>query len=97
MINPGHRAYRPVRRLRADVERHEGLLRTLVRERFEADVPLEFHFMYAGYDSTNRRLILRYFAYNPVPIEIAGWQVQLVYSLPATRLCAAFVEALPLE
>lgn len=97
MISVNHRAHRPVKRLRSDVERHEAWLRRAVRDRLDADVPLEFRFMYAGYDSVNRRLLLRYFAPNPDPMEIAGWQVQLVYSGRCPQLREAWVEALPLE
>lgn len=97
MINFNHRSHRSVKRLRSDVERHEAWLRRAVRDRLDANVPLEFRFMYAGYDSVNRRLLLRYFAPNPNPMEIAGWQVQLVYSGRCPRLREVWVEALPLE
>jgi len=96
-IDANDRAHRPVKRLRTDVERHETWLRSAVRYRLDVDVPLEFRFMYAGYDSVNRRLLLRYFAPNPDPMEIAGWQVQLVYSGRCPQLREVWVEALPLE
>jgi hypothetical protein len=83
--------------LRADVESHEQILRKLVRERIPVKSPLEFQFMYSGEDSRNRRLILRYFARAAVQDEIAGWQVQLVYSLPSLRPEHAYVQAVPLE
>jgi hypothetical protein len=83
--------------LRADVEAHEQVLRKLVRDRLEVKSPLEFRFMYVGHDSVNRRLILRYFARAAVPNEIAGWQAQLVYSLPSLRPMHAYVQAVPLE
>ena len=83
--------------LRADVEAHERVLRKLVRERISVKSPLEFQFMYVGQDSANRRLILRYFSRAAVQNEIAGWQVQLVYSLPSLRPVHAYVQPLPLE
>ena len=83
--------------LRADVEAHESVLRKLMRERISVKSPLEFQFMYVGQDSANRRLILRYFSRAAVQNEIAGWQVQLVYSLPSLRAVHAYVQALPLE
>ena len=83
--------------LRADIEAHENVLRRIVRDRISAKSPLEFQFMYAGHDSTGDRLVLRYFARAAVPDEIAGWQVQLVYSLPALLPVHAYVKALPLE
>jgi hypothetical protein len=84
-------------RLRTDVETHEQVLRRLVRDRLEVKSPLEFQFMYVGYDSVNHRLILRYFARAAVQKEIAGWQTQLVYSLPSLRPMHAYVQAVPLE
>ena len=83
--------------LRADVESHEQILRKLVRERISVKSPLEFQFMYVGHDSVNRRLILRYFARAAIQNEIAGWQAQLVYSLPSLRPVHAYVQAVPLE
>jgi hypothetical protein len=83
--------------LRADVESHEQVLRKLVRDRLPVKSPLEFQFMYVGHDSLNRRLILRYFSRADVPRELAGWQVQLVYSLPTLRPVHAYVQAVPLE
>jgi hypothetical protein len=83
--------------LRADVEAHEPVLRKLVRDHLAVKSPLEFQFMYVGYDSVNHRLILRYFARAAVQNEIAGWQAQLVYSLPSLRPMHAYVQAVPLE
>ena len=83
--------------LRADAEAHEQILRKLVRERMSAKSPLEFQFMYAGHDSLNRQLVLRYFARAADQTEFAGWQVQLVYSLPSLRPVHAYVQAVPLE
>ena len=83
--------------LRADVEGHESVLRRLVRERISVKSPLEFQLMYVAQDSAKQRLILRYFSRAPVQNDIAGWQVQLVYSLPSLRPVHAFVQALPLE
>jgi len=84
-------------RLRADIEAHESVLRRIVRDRISVKSPLEFQFMYIGQDSANRRLILRYFSRAAIQNEIAGWQVQLVYSLPPLRPVHAYVQALPLE
>jgi hypothetical protein len=83
--------------LRADIEAHEQVLRKLVRDHLEVKSPLEFQFMYVGRDSVNHRLILRYFARAAVQREIAGWQAQLVYSLPSLRPLHAYVQAVPLE
>ena len=83
--------------LRADIEAHESVLRKLVRERISVKSPLEFQFMYVAQDSANRRLVFRYFSRAAVQTEIAGWQAQLVYSLPSLRPVHAYVQALPLE
>lgn len=83
--------------LRTDVEARESVLRRLVRDHLEVKSPLEFHFMYVGHDSVKQRLVLRYFARAAVQNEIAGWQVQLVYSLPSLRPAHAYVQAVPLE
>ena len=83
--------------LRADVEAHEQILRRLVRERISVKSPLEFQFMYVGHDSLNGQLILRYFSRAADQREFAGWQVQLVYSLPSLRPAHAYVQAVPLE
>jgi hypothetical protein len=83
--------------LRADAEAHEQILRKLVRERMSAKSPLEFQFMYAGHDSLNSQLVLRYFARAADQTEFAGWQVQLVYSLPSLQPVHAYVQAVPLE
>ena len=83
--------------LRADVEAHEQILRKLVRERISVKSPLEFQFMYVGHDSLNHQLILRYFSRAADQREFAGWQVQLVYSLPSLKPVRAYVQAVPLE
>ena len=83
--------------LRADAESHEQVLRRLLRDRITVKSPLEFQFMYVGYDSLHSRLILRYFSRAVIQKEIAGWQVQLVYSLPRLRPVHAYVQAVPLE
>jgi hypothetical protein len=83
--------------LRTDIESHEQILRKLVRDHLAVKSPLEFQFMYVGQDSANDRLILRYFARAAVQREIAGWQAQLVYSLPALRPVHAYVQPVPLE
>jgi len=83
--------------LRSDVESHEQILRKLVRERISVKSPLEFQFMYVGHDSLNHQLILRYFSRAADQREFAGWQVQLVYSLPSLQPVHAYVQAVPLE
>ncbi len=83
---------------RADVERHEGVLRKLVRERFDAyKIPLEFKYMYTGLDRTSNIAVLRYFAFHPHPVEIAGWEVFLAYRLSDGRLAKVYVSEVPLE
>ena len=83
--------------LRTDVEAHKQVLSKLVHDHIAVKSPLEFRFMYVGHDSLNDRLILRYFARAAVQKEIAGWQAQLVYSLPSCQPVHAYVQAVPLE
>ncbi len=97
MLSGDHPLVHRTERLRRDVESHEYLVRQLARGRFDIRPPLEFVFMYVGYDSLNSNVILRYFARNPDPVVYAGWQVQLVYALPPLRLVRAYVEQVPLE
>jgi hypothetical protein len=97
MLSGDHPLARKADRLRQDVESHESFIRHLTRSRFDIRPPLEFSFMYVAYDSASSSLVLRYFARNPEPVIFAGWQVQLVYSLPALRLARAYVEEVPLE
>jgi hypothetical protein len=97
MLSSDHPLSNRATPLRADVEAHENVVRKLVRHRIPVKSPLEFHFMYVGHDSVNNRLILRYFSRAAVQDEIAGWQVQLVYSLPHLRPEHAYVQAMPLE
>jgi len=97
MLSPDHPLSAKAALLRADVESHEQVLRKLVRDRISAKSPLEFQLMYVAQDSVNRQLVLRYFSRAAVQQEIAGWQVQLVYSLPSLRPVRAYVQAVPLE
>ncbi len=97
LLSSGHQLSVKAGPLRADVESHERILRVLVRDRISAKSPLEFHFMYVGLDSVSNRLVLRYFARAGDQREFAGWQVQIVYTLPSLRLERAYVEAVPLE
>jgi len=97
MLSGEHRLVRKTEWLRHDVESNESLIRQLARSRFDIRPPLEFMFMYVGYDSLNSNVILRYFARDPDPVIYAGWQIQLVYALPALRLVRAYVEQVPLE
>ncbi|MGB9742638.1 MAG: hypothetical protein ACP5JB_00385 [candidate division WOR-3 bacterium] len=96
-LTPKHNLLNKTTLLRRDIEAHEPWLRQLVRQHYAVKSPLEFSFSYAGIDSLNRRLIIRYFAPNPNPDEIAGWQVQFVYRLPRLILECIYIWAVPLE
>jgi len=97
ILSSNHPLAVKARPLCADVEAHEPVLRRLVRDRLSVKSPLEFQFMYVGHDSLHGRLILRSFARAAMPTEIAGWQTQLVYSLPSLQPVQAYVEPVPLE
>ncbi|MGQ9707298.1 MAG: hypothetical protein ACUVUR_00270 [bacterium] len=96
-LSPTHTYYEKIKDLREDIESNEPILRKLIREHIPVKSPLEFNFSYAGIDSVNHRLILRYFAPNLRSEEIAGWQVQIIYRLPGPILERAFVWSVPLE
>lgn len=96
-LSPDHPLQPQISVLRQDIEANENLLRQLVRQRYDVKSPLEFRFSYAGLDSANSRLIIRYFAPDAQPHELAGWQVQLVYRLPKLTLDSIYVWAVPLE
>lgn len=93
----GHCLHKKVPALRHDIEANEQILRQLVRKQIAVKSPLEFSFSSAGYDSINNRIILRYFAPNPKPEEIAGWQIQFIYRLPNYLIDRAYVWTVPLE
>lgn len=96
-LPPYHPLNSRISALRQDIEAHENLLRQLVREHYDVKSPLEFRFSYAGLDSAHSRLVIRYFA-PAFPLDkIAGWQVQLIYSLPKLTLTSLYVWAVPLE
>jgi hypothetical protein len=97
MLSSDHPLFVKTATLRADAEAHEQILRKLVRDRISVKSPLEFQFMFAAQDSLNHQLILRYFSRAADQTEFAGWQVQLVYSLPSLRPVHAYVQAVPLE
>ncbi len=97
MLSGGHPVVKKSEAWCKDIECHEKVLRRIVREHFDVKTPLEFDYMYTGFDSTRNAAIVRYFAFNADPIEIAGWEVLLVYALSSGRLAQAFVAAVPLE
>lgn len=96
-LPPDHPLQPRVPVLRQDIEANENLLRRLVRERYDVKSPLEFRFSYAGLDSVNSRLVIRYFAPDAQQHELAGWQVQFIYRLPKLALDSVYVWAVPLE
>ncbi|MEO0020855.1 MAG: hypothetical protein ABIK48_01595 [candidate division WOR-3 bacterium] len=96
-LPPDHPLQPQISVLRHDIEANENLLRQLVRQRYDVKSPLEFRFSYAGLDSANRRLIIRYFAPDAQPHELAGWQVQFICRLPKLTLDSIYVWAVPLE
>jgi hypothetical protein len=83
--------------LRADAEAHENVMRKLLRDRFQVRQPLEFRYMFTGYDSLNNKAVLRFFARAADQKEIAGWQLQFIYDYKTLRPIHAYVMPLPLE
>jgi hypothetical protein len=82
-----------------DAERHENVMRTLVRERYDVKSALEFRYKYTALDSARNLFVLRWFARSGAPEEkrgIAGWEVLLLYTRRG-RLAEAWVNEVPLE
>lgn len=96
-LPPDHSLQPQISVLRQDIEANEKLLRQLVRKHYDVKSPLEFQFSYAALDSANCRLVIRYFAPNAQPDELAGWQIQFIYRLPKFTLDSIYVWAVPLE
>jgi hypothetical protein len=86
-----------VRPWREEVDEHPELLRGVAEKYFSLPEPLEFHYMYIGEDSVAHRVLLRYFAYDPHPVIMAGWQVQLVFDAGTKRLLEVYTTEVPLE
>jgi hypothetical protein len=58
---------------------------------------VRFHFTYVGEDRSRDAVVLRYFAYAPKPVIIAGWQVQFVFDGSTRRLREVLTTEVPLE
>lgn len=78
-------------------EKHRPLLEQQLKKQLGVSLPEPIKYNYTGYDSINQRVIIRYFACNPEPRQIAGWQVQVVYKLPYLLLEDIYLGEVPLE
>ena len=82
---------------RAALEDEPELLRGAGAKYFSIPPAVPFHYMYVAEDSAAHRLILRYFAYEPKPMVIAGWQLQFVFDERSGKLVGGYAQELPLE
>lgn len=78
-------------------KKHRPLLEQQLKKQLGISLSKPIEYNYTGYDSINQRVIIRYFACNPEPRQIAGWQVQVVYKLPSLLLEDIYLSEVPLE
>jgi len=88
---------RLVKDWRAELEAEPGFMRQVAEKYFALPEPSPFHFMYVGEDSVQGRVLLRYFAYDPHPVIMAGWQILFVFDRQSRRLAEVFTSEVPLE
>jgi len=77
--------------------RHRLWLEQELKARLGISLPTPIRYYYAGYDSVNQRIVIRYFAADPQPLLTAGWQIQLIYLYPALVLDEIYLDEIPLE
>ncbi|MCS7249547.1 MAG: hypothetical protein N2323_05120 [candidate division WOR-3 bacterium] len=71
-------------------------LKELCRKFFSIPKESNFDFKFFAYDSLNKRYLIRYFAFKPNPIDIAGWQVIFIFNEKG-NLDKVYVSEVPLE
>ena len=82
---------------RHEIEANPEFMRGIAEKYFSMPIESRFGYMYTGEDSAARRVLLRYFAYDPHPIVYAGWQIQFVFDRPAKKLVSVYAVEVPLE
>ena len=82
---------------REEIEDEPGFLRTIGEKYFSIPRASSFGLMYSGEDTAHRTVILRYFAYDPKPVIMAGWQIQFVFDRASGRLQQVYACEVPLE
>jgi hypothetical protein len=82
---------------RAEIEGNPELLRAIAEKYFSLPEESHFKYMYVGEDASADQVVLRYFAHDPHPIIMAGWQIFLVFDRRAKSLAAVYASEVPLE
>lgn len=76
--------------------RNPNYLKELCQKFFLFPKESNFEFKFFAYDSLNKRYLLRYFAFKPNPIDIAGWQVIFLFDEKG-NLDKVYISEVPLE
>lgn len=77
-------------------EKNKEGLKNLVPKKFPIPKESEFQFKFFAVDSLNKRYLIRYFAFQPDPIDIAGWQMIFIFKKNG-KLEKIFLSEVPLE
>lgn len=76
--------------------RNPNYLKEICQNFFSIPQESNFEFKFFAYDSLNERYLMRYFAFKPNPIDIAGWQVIFIFDKKG-KLEKVYVSEVPLE
>ncbi|MEO0086693.1 MAG: hypothetical protein ABIK77_00230 [candidate division WOR-3 bacterium] len=71
-------------------------LKQLCEKFFSIPEESNFEFKFFAYDSLNKKYLMRYFAFKPNPIDIAGWQVIFIFNARGD-LDKVYISEVPLE
>jgi hypothetical protein len=86
-----------VRGWRDELESDPGIMSRAAGKFFVLPDSCPFHYMYVAEDSAQGKVLLRYFAYDPKPVIMAGWQLLFVFDRRARRLDRVYASEVPLE
>lgn len=76
--------------------KNPNYLKEICQKFFTIPKESDFGFKFFAYDSLNKRYLMRYFAFKPEPIDIAGWQVIFIFNSKGD-LDKVYVSEVPLE
>jgi len=77
-------------------EKNKKELKKLAKKYFPVPEESNFQFKFFAYDSLKGDYLIRYFAFKPNPIDIAGWHFIFILDKNG-RLKKAFLSEVPLE
>ena len=82
---------------RREIEDNPEVMRGIAEKYYSIPMESGFGYMYVGADSVSHRVVLRYFAYDPHPVIMAGWQIMFVFDRGAKKLVNVCTTEVPLE